>query len=218
MTDDKKISLKDSVYKQIIEMICSGALPADAIITENQMIEHFGVSKSPVREALIQLCHENVLNSIPRCGYQVVRISAKGIQELIELRLYLELSSLPKVAEHMTLERLQHLKELNRRRINAGESKTIWTAWNNNVTFHLTLISFADNQMVTSSLETALATCTRAYAQLYNVRSSIIAPARENFHDCIVNALESHNVYTAYEYLKKDILFMKQELLNTSLI
>lgn len=218
MTDDKKISLKDSVYKQIIEMICSGTLTADAIITENQMIEHFKVSKSPVREALIQLCHENVLKSIPRCGYQVVRISAKGIRELIELRLYLELSSLPKAAEHMTPERLQRLKDLNLQRINAGESKTIWTAWNNNVAFHLTLISFADNQLVTSSLENALSTCTRAYAQLYNVKSAVIAPARENFHDCIVNALETHNVYTAYEYLKKDILFMEQELLNTSLI
>lgn len=218
MTDDKKPSLKDSVYKQIIEMICNGTLTADTIITENQMIEHFKVSKSPVREALIQLCHENVLKSIPRCGYQVVRITAKSIRDLIELRLYLELSSLPKVASHMSLERLNQLKDLNQKRILDGHTKTIWTAWNNNVRFHSTLISFAENDMVTSTLETALSTCTRAYAQLYNLRSSVIAPARENYHDRIVYALETHDIYTAHEYLKKDILFMEQELLNTSII
>ena len=55
MKNQKNISLKDSVYKQIVEMITTGELSADAIITESQMIEHFQVSKSPVREALIQL-------------------------------------------------------------------------------------------------------------------------------------------------------------------
>lgn len=218
MADDKKISLKDYVYKQIIEMISSGTLTADMIITENQLIEHFKVSKSPVREALIQLCHEKVLTSIPRCGYQVVRITAKSIRDLIELRLYLELSSLPKVTQHLCADRLNQLKELNQKRIQDGSTKTIWTAWNNNVLFHRTLISFADNDLVTATLDSALATCTRAYAQLYNIRSSVIAPAKENFHDRIVYALETHDVFTAHEYLKKDILFMEQELLNTEII
>ena len=67
-------------------------------------------------------------------------------------------------------------------------------------------------------LEQSLATCTRAYAQLYNVRRSVIASSKENFHDLIVCSLERHEVYTAYEYLKKDILFMEQELLNTSIL
>ena len=218
MADDKTCSLKDFVYKQIIEMICSGTLTADTIITENQMIEHFKMSKSPVREALLQLCNENVVKNIPRRGYQVVRISSRDIQDLIELRLYLELSSLPKAASQMTSEQLLQLKDLNHRRLSEGSAKTIWTAWNNNMDFHLTLTSFAENELVASVLETALSTCTRAYAQLYNLRSSVIAHASVNYHDRIVEALEQHNVYEAYEYLKKDILFMEQELLNASII
>lgn len=218
MTNDKTCSLKDSVYKQIIEMVCNGTLTADTIITENQMIEHFKMSKSPIREALLQLCNENVLKNIPRRGYQVVRISSRNIQDLIELRLYLELSSLPKAAKQMTPERLQQLKDLNRKRLSSGSTKTIWTAWNNNVDFHLTLTSFAGNEIVASVLETALSTCTRAYAQLYNLRSAVIAPSNVNNHDRIVEALEQHNVYDAYEYLKKDILFMEEELLNASII
>lgn len=218
MSADKNPSLKDTVYKQIVEMICSGQLNADTIITENQMIEHFKVSKSPVREALIQLCHDGVLNSIPRCGYQIIRITRKSIRDLTELRLYIELSSLPKVMEHLNEDRVLELKNLNRSRLVNTESKTKWTAWNNNVKFHMTLVSYAGNEQVTSILDHTLATCTRAYAQLYNVRGSVIAPARENYHDLIVCALERHEVFTAYEYLKKDILFMEQELLNTTLV
>ena len=35
------------------------------------MIEKFGVSKSPVREALVELCKDGILTNIPRMGYQV---------------------------------------------------------------------------------------------------------------------------------------------------
>ncbi len=218
MSQEKTLSLKDTVYKQIIEMICDGTLSPDSLITENQMIEHFKVSKSPVREALIQLCHDGILTSIPRCGYQIVRITKKSIRDLVELRLYLELSSLPSIMEHLNEEKIQELKELNRKRLLNAGTKTIWTAWNNNVVFHTTLTSYAENALVTKILEQSLATCTRAYAQLYNVRRSVIASSKENFHDLIVCSLERHQVYTAYEYLKKDILFMEQELLNTSIL
>ena len=60
-SNNLKITLKDNVYRQVIEMICNGQLQNDDIITEKQLTSHFGISKSPVREALIQLCHDHVL-------------------------------------------------------------------------------------------------------------------------------------------------------------
>lgn len=216
MKTTPNISLKDSVYKQIVEMITHGQLPADTIITESKMIELFQVSKSPVREALLQLCHDDILVSIPRCGYQIVQITPQRVRDLIEMRLYLELSSLSKVMEHMTPERLAILKELNNLR--HTQPKTLWTAWNNNIQFHTTLTSFADNQIVTNTAEHTLNACLRAYAQLYNVRNSVIAPNNNNFHDAIVHSLEEHDIYSTHEYLKKDILFMEQELLNADII
>lgn len=207
-------SLKDYIYKQIVELICRGELTADTIFTEGQMIERFQVSKSPVREALIQLCGENVLKSIPRCGYQVVQISAKNIRDLTELRLYLELSSLPRVIENLDVPSLEQLRSINRDRHDAP-TKNIWTAWNNNVVFHTSLVAMAGNAQVNSVMDRALATCTRAYAQLFLVQKSVIAPEGENFHDQIVRALENHDAYLAHEHLKQDILFMEKNLLNT---
>ncbi|MFR2693587.1 MAG: GntR family transcriptional regulator [Enterocloster bolteae] len=112
-----KLSLKDTVYQQLIELICQGKLLPDTLFTENHMISYFGVSKSPVREALIQLCHENVLKSIPRCGYQVTAISSKNVRDVTELRLYLELSSLPKVMENITTADIEELKRQNQVRL-----------------------------------------------------------------------------------------------------
>jgi len=209
--------LKDKVYQKIIEMICSGQLTPDTIFTERQMIELFKVSKSPVREALIQLCHEEVLKSIPRCGYQVVSVSIKSIRDLTVLRLYLELSSLPKVIENITEEKIEYLKLQNYQRIQmAKDNKNIWAMWQNNVNFHISLMECAGNDQVTKAVERALATCTRAFAQLYTVQSSLVYPDTENFHDIIVNDLERRSLKDVQEHLEQDIHLMEKTLLYTS--
>ena len=69
----KKENLKKKVYDDVLQSIVRGEYSADDIISEGMLIEKYNVSKSPVREALVQLCSENVLKSIPRCGYHLLR-------------------------------------------------------------------------------------------------------------------------------------------------
>lgn len=200
------VSLKDLVYRGIIEQICAGALLPGSVITEKQMIETFGVSKSPVREALIQLCAENVLQSMPRYGYQIVPVTAKDVRDLTELRLYLELSSLHKVLENITPAHLEELRAQNERRHQNVEAKTVWTAWNNNWDFHLQLISYAGNTQVTLALSRALTTYRRAYAMAYvSQREQMTAIHSGVLHDMVVNALEDRDLTAARNALEKDI-------------
>ena len=62
----KKGTLKDQVYQNIYDDIIAGYYSEEDIITEGSLIEKYQVSKSPVREALIQLCSENVLMLIEK--------------------------------------------------------------------------------------------------------------------------------------------------------
>ena len=212
-----KLSLKDTVYQQLIELICQGKLLPDTLFTENHMISYFGVSKSPVREALIQLCHENVLKSIPRCGYQVTSISSKNVRDVTELRLYLELSSLPKVMKNITLADIGELKRQNQVRLVNPEKKDLWIAWRNNYQFHMTVVRLAGNEQVNNAMEQAMTTYRRAYAQLYTLKKDVIAANKASYHDFFVDSLERHDMFSAHEYLKKDILFMEDELLGTGI-
>lgn len=216
MEKKQKGTLKDQVYQKIIEEICAGRLTPDNIFTEGQMIEHFGVSKAPVREALVQLCHENVLRSIPRCGYQVIQISTKTVHDLTELRLLLEVGSLPAVMQHMDGETLQVFKKMNHDRAIGAENRDIWTAWHNNLAYHLQLNEVAQNSQVTYALEHALSACTRAYAQGYRNQRQLAAAAKpgEHVHDKIINALEKGDLETAKEALTNDIIEMEKLLLE----
>jgi DNA-binding GntR family transcriptional regulator len=208
-------TLKNLVYRRVVEHICSGELQADNIFTERQLIEKFNISKAPVREALIQLCHEEILRSIPRCGYQVIQISAVNIREFTELRLYLELPSLPGVLDNLTEQSIQEFKAMSNARLAADDrKKDLWTAWNNNVSFHLKLNSVAGNAQVTGALERTLNACTRAYAQAFMSHKQSVAPAGENLHNKIIHALEHRELDAAQGYLKQDITLTKELLLN----
>ena len=69
--------------KRILDEITEGKYQQNDIITERELIEKYGVSKSPVREALIELCKEDVLESRPRMGYQIRPISIKEISDIV---------------------------------------------------------------------------------------------------------------------------------------
>ena len=64
-----KPSLKAEIYEAVLSDIIQGIYKQNEIITEKQLIAKYGVSKSPIRDALIELCKEGVLISHPRYGY-----------------------------------------------------------------------------------------------------------------------------------------------------
>ena len=63
-------NLKAQIYTKIFEDIIRGEYGPEDVLREKALVEKFHVSKSPVREALIELCKEGVLRSIPRYGYE----------------------------------------------------------------------------------------------------------------------------------------------------
>ena len=215
-----KPTLKDRVYRQVIEMICNGQLQSSAIITEKQLTAHFGISKSPVREALIQLCHDHVLTSIPRCGYQVIQINGKDVHDLTELRLLIEVGSLPKLIEKTTPEHLKRLHELTRQRENPTKESDVWSSWNRNVEFHLCLIEGTHNEYILDTLSRVLSSCTRAYAQLYALqKETVVLPNdKTHAHPLITEAIENHDLATAQSLLHNDILRMESQLLSMNLL
>ncbi len=82
--------MKAEIYEAVLSDIIQGIYKQNEIITEKQLIAKYGVSKSPIRDALIELCKEGVLISHPRYGYEVVRINEKEIRDVVDFRILIE--------------------------------------------------------------------------------------------------------------------------------
>ena len=74
MTNEYR-SLKDHVYNHIVDLIDGGTLADDHKISEQQICDALGVSRTPVREALIQLAADGYLENVPRKGFYVKRVT-----------------------------------------------------------------------------------------------------------------------------------------------
>ena len=72
-------NLKEYIHDQILKDVIEGTLQPNMILHEKKLMEQYGVSRSPVREALIQLCSEGTLCNYPKRGYEVSSITEKEI-------------------------------------------------------------------------------------------------------------------------------------------
>ena len=87
-------NLKSLIYQGVYQDVANGILKPNEIISENKIAEKYGVSKSPVRDAMVELCKDEILKSIPRMGYQVIPVNLKDILNIIDFRVDIEISGL----------------------------------------------------------------------------------------------------------------------------
>lgn len=206
-------SMKDQVYHGILEDILDGVYDVNTVIREKEMIEKYQVSKTPVREALVQLCAEHTLRSIPRYGYQVVAITPQQILDVIEYRKIIELGALSISAERLTEADLKELDAVNEEEKRIAEIHDYKIHWNCNLEFHRKLCSFAGNSYLQQALEEAMRLYTRISNQYYATIWKHHNEQEVGNHEQIVDALRKHDTERAKEILAGDLEAFRKELL-----
>ncbi len=71
------LSLKDHVYNYISQAINEGRLKPNEKINEKMIMEDLNISRTPVREAFLELSVEGYLENVPRKGFHVKRVDEK---------------------------------------------------------------------------------------------------------------------------------------------
>lgn len=205
-------SLKDQVYQGILNDILDGIYQPNTIINEKQLIEKYQVSKTPIREALVQLCSEGILNNIPRFGYQISMITPSEMVEMVEYRTVIEVAALEKSFDTITEAQLEELRELNAYAKSIATTQNAREHWDTNEKFHKKLCSFAQNRFLQKSMEDAMKTCARI-ANQYFVRVWQENQEEDGNHYKLVKALEEKNFELAKEILVGDIALIKEKIL-----
>lgn len=84
------MSNAEIAYEKIREKILLGFYEPGQTLTENQLVQEFGMSRTPIRQALHMLTNENLLKNNPHKGVVIKQMTAKEIQDLFEFRCALE--------------------------------------------------------------------------------------------------------------------------------
>jgi DNA-binding GntR family transcriptional regulator len=105
-------SLRDQAYKVLKNAILSLELAPGSALIESEVAEHFGISKSPVRDALMDLEREGLVTRVQFKGTYVSEISVTDVREIFQLRAVLEGLAARLAAAALTQEEKQRVSAL----------------------------------------------------------------------------------------------------------
>ncbi|MBQ2697893.1 MAG: GntR family transcriptional regulator, partial [Clostridia bacterium] len=85
-----KLNLRTRIFQVLEQDILNGKYPSGTNLTEKELCEEFGVSRTPLREALCQLELEGLVECIPNKGAVVLGISDQDINDIYAIELALD--------------------------------------------------------------------------------------------------------------------------------
>lgn len=168
-----KSHMFDQVYERMLEQITSGAVQPGERIKDSEWALKFGVSRTPMREAIRKLTQEGLLVNLPNGGYEIRRLSQRELIQLYGCRAALEGAAVREVAQTRSFAVLAQVEKVLQETDNAIESKDLQRAFDLNTRYHKVLLDACDNVFIQDML-TSLQRMIRVY------RSNVFNQALES--------------------------------------
>jgi len=146
-------SLAKMAYEAIRQSILSGQWRIGELYNEKTIAADLGISRTPVREALLELASQDLIIFMPRRGLMLNRFTQIDVDEIFELRKAIELASVEKIANTSPLPDLLAIEEslLNQRK--AVRQKDYIAFMDADRMFHTNFSRLTGNQRIISILE-----------------------------------------------------------------
>jgi DNA-binding GntR family transcriptional regulator len=147
---DERHSMRSQVIDALRAALVSGQMRPGEVYSAPALAAQFGVSATPVREAMLELVKEGLVSTVPNKGFRVRELSDHELDEITEIRMLLEVPTTVKVIGRATPDDLARLRPVARRLITIARSKDLVGYVEQDRQFHLDLLALAGNaQLVT---------------------------------------------------------------------
>lgn len=192
--------VRNKVFDLVRGEILTCALQPGEELREQELARRFGVSKSPVRDALQKLEFEGLVEIEPRRGHRVKPISISDTEDILDLRILLESGIVRRVAERASEE---SLGALDAYRETDTHSVTAFAAYNRE--FHSNLARLSGNRRLADEM--------RRVMEFYD-RLCVVSLSNQRRKDCsepladhvaIIDALQARNGAAAARLIARHV-------------
>ncbi|GAA1687937.1 GntR family transcriptional regulator [Microbacterium sediminicola] len=204
-------ALVDDIAAKIRERIMSGDIPIGAQLRQAELASDFGVSRTPVREALRQLQTGGLIDVVPNRG-AVVRVPAPWeVREAYEVRAELEALAASRAVTRLSRAEMDRLRTANQEMYDrslaeseAGSARGHSSRQENDV-FHTTITTVAQNARLARTIDEINETFPR------NVSAQLLVGddryREENFreHAAIIDAMERGDAVAAADAMREHV-------------
>jgi DNA-binding GntR family transcriptional regulator len=212
-------ALVDKLAADLQARVLNGELPSGTRLRQTALAEEFGVSRTPVREALRKLQASGLVELRPNRGALVRGLSSREIRDAYEVRAELEAMAARLAALHMRqdqLERLHHAqatfrdalartveaRERNGGSLTAAET-ALWVEANDE--FHQVIQEAAGNPVLVSTLAHLHRSFPRDLSRLVLAESTTLLRENVGEHEGILAAIEQRDAEAAGELMERHV-------------
>lgn len=200
-------TFKDRAYNALKEVLLSLDIygrRGEIRLDERALALQFGISRTPVREAMAQLEREGFVRSVPRRGIYIVRKTKREVVELIEAWAALESMAARLITENCSDEEISHLREMFAKFENGKLHVKLDEYSEVNIQFHQTIISMSKNATLIRLAE-------NLFTHMRMIRRKTIVEknrADRSIHDHlnIIEAIESRDTTRAETLVRQHAL------------
>nr|WP_190077749.1 GntR family transcriptional regulator [Streptomyces daghestanicus] len=185
----RRSSVRGQVLDALRTALVAGELRPGEVYSAPALGERFGVSATPVREAMQQLAQEGAVEVVPNRGFRVVERGARELAELAEIRALIEVPVLLRLARTVPAERWAELRPLAEATVRAAAAGSRATYAEADRAFHRAVLALAGNEQLVRIADDLhrRAQWPPAGGPAGRGRADLVADARE--HTALLDAL-----------------------------
>lgn len=198
----------DLAQRRILEDIIQGKLKPGSVIQLGSLATEYGVSRTPVREALKLLERQELVQAIAYKGYLIRPIEPGDVRDVFFIRRLLEGAAAELASQRIDEAALRRLRDLQ------PPSDEEMTLQHDEYSreFHRTIIEAAGSPRLTKAFENTYNDVRRL--QYAGIGSSRRPDLIHNEHETILRSLEAGDAKSAREEMEKHIELMRTRALN----
>ncbi|WP_223199437.1 GntR family transcriptional regulator [Solihabitans fulvus] len=161
-------SLRDQVTEALRSFLVTGQLKPGQIYSAPVLASELGVSATPVREAMLDLVREGLVETVRNRGFRVTQVSDGELDAMAELRGLIEIPTMAAVARHCVgaiAEAAEALRPLAEEMVEAAAAKDLGRFITLDTDYHLSFLALHGNRHIVDVIRTL-----RGRTRLYGLR------------------------------------------------
>ncbi len=195
-------TLRDHISDALLAAIITGELEPGELYSAPALSERFGVSPTPVREAMLDLVKRGLVTTVPNKGFRITQASTEDLDAITAIRLLLEPPSVRAITPIVPDGDLPGLREMAQDIVDAGARGDLVGYVDTDTRFHLALLGYCDNPRL-SAIVADLRAQTRLLGLSDLDESQLLESARE--HLTIVDLIEARDADAVEAALRRHI-------------
>ncbi len=210
-TNQGKVSATQHVYMSLRAAILKMEIKPGTLLDETSLSEEFKVSRSPVREALIKLGSEHLVQTLRNRSTIVTQFSASDLPAYFYALDLMYRSTAKLAAAHRTDAQLQELIRIDRLHKSASQGDILGTVQGNR-DFHCKVAECSANIYLLDWAETLMDQGQRLLVMYLKKHANVVAPSHLDHHGQLIEAIRDQDAARAEAAAHADAEVLRAEI------